>query len=223
MKPGPYGDVFRENFVGDESFILDGGDFYEINRDYARSLDSYLIRNLLEANVVLPAAKYKEHEGKYNARAAKENPDLLLMDKVQVQPRRGTTTIEVCDLLSAQGQLVHVKRKLGSQLLSHLFSQGYVSADLLLNDDEFRSRTQTKVQRVAGDRSSSFPDFSRAKPQDLEVVFGVIANWKPADSVASRLPFFSKVNLRRHVQELKAKGYGVSFSRIDLVLGDSAK
>ena len=203
--------------VDGKTFLLDGGEFYEVSRDYAKDLNLYLLNNLPDAEVVLPDAKHKMIEGDYNAMAAAENSKLLLLDKILVTPRKGTSRIEVCDLLSTKGELIHVKRSLGSKALSHLFAQGSVSAELLLSDDDFRKETAKGVAKVAGSRASKFPTFGAIpKPQDIEVVYAVIERWSSGEHPAHRLPFFSKVNLRRHIQDLKARGVRVSFACVNL-------
>jgi uncharacterized protein (TIGR04141 family) len=44
-------------------------------------------------------------------------------------------------------------------------------------------------------------------------VYGVIANWRQR-SLATALPFFSKVTLRKTVQDLTNRGFRVSFAKI---------
>jgi len=202
--------------IGEADYLLDNGEFYEVNPDYARALDLFLINNVQDANVSLPEARRWMVEAEYNRLAAEADSGLLLMDRATVIARHGTTPVEVCDLLSRDGHLIHIKRKLGSQALSHLFAQGYVSAELLVSDNDFRRGAATRVSEIAGDRAAEFPRLDGAVRPPMEVVYGVIAQWFSNDSIASRLPFFSKVNLRRHVQELIGRGFAVSFARIHL-------
>ncbi|MFY0578048.1 DUF6119 family protein [Cystobacter fuscus] len=53
--------------------------------------------------------------------------------------------MEACDLFSASGQFIHVKRKLRSSSLSHLFSQGTVAAETFLGDEKFRKDVKKAV------------------------------------------------------------------------------
>ena len=62
-------------------------------------------------------------EGEYNAIAAKVG-QRVLMDKQTVTIPGKTSAIEVCDVLTDNRQLIHVKRKFSSNALSHLFGQG---------------------------------------------------------------------------------------------------
>jgi uncharacterized protein (TIGR04141 family) len=67
-----------------------------------------------------------------------------------------TISVEVCDVLTANRQLIHVKLKFGSRDLSHLFSQGFVSATLLQSDSVFREATHKKIKELGGDGSFDF-------------------------------------------------------------------
>jgi uncharacterized protein (TIGR04141 family) len=160
-------------------------------------------------------------EGAYNAYAA-ERAGLLLMDTRTVRISRSTTAIEVCDLLSPKGQFVHVKRKLGSSLLSHLFAQGATSAELFQGSTEFRAKAANMVDVVSTEslaRQSGITaeDFSFVadSPQtaEIEIVYAVIADWR-SGTLSSRLPFFSKLTLRRTVQDLSSRGFKVSHLRV---------
>jgi len=123
-----------------------------------------------------------------------------------------------------------VKRKLGSANLSHLFSQGYVSADLLLMSEEYRRKVIEKINDAlqnlphgtdgngVRDRFLSLVTHDRINPSSYEVVYAITAKWGRGEKarLSTRLPFFSKVNLRRHAQDLRRMGYHVSYKRIDI-------
>jgi uncharacterized protein (TIGR04141 family) len=64
-------------------------------------------------------------EDAFNKQATAEINAALLMDKKLVSATSQTTPIELCDILTAAGDLMHVKRHFGSSdPLSHQFSQG---------------------------------------------------------------------------------------------------
>jgi uncharacterized protein (TIGR04141 family) len=108
--------------------------------------------------------------------------------------------------------------------LSHLFSQGIVSADLLLMNGEFREKARQRIAglektRHVGTRFSQlFPSQRGITASSFRVVFAIIENWKNK-TLAQRLPFFSKVNLRRCVHDFSRMGYRVAYKRIDLGAG----
>ncbi len=138
-----------------------------------------------------------------------------------------TSSIEICDILTHDGCFIHVKRKLGSSTLSHLFGQGTVSADLFLMSRGYRDVTLNRIREVEDERAVAegddgyrgrFSTFDPAgiTPSNYEVVYAIIAKWDGREFVDA-LPFFSKVHLRRHIDGLRRLGYRVSYKRIHVV------
>ena len=70
-------------------------------------------------------------------------------------------------------------------------------------------------RHIAGRFSRLFPAKRGITASSFTVVFGIIENWK-AKTLAQRLPFFSKVNLRRCVHDLSRMGYEVAYKRIQI-------
>jgi uncharacterized protein (TIGR04141 family) len=127
------------------------------------------------------------------------------MDEKTIQCGGQYDKVEFCDLFGKSKQMIHVKRYAGSSApLSHMFSQGVVSASLLRRDPVFRkdvnARLPTAFQSVEAE----------PKPEEYEVVFGVISKSKH-DLV---LPFFSRVNLNNARNRLLDLGHKVSLAKI---------
>ncbi len=201
-----------------QTHLLSEGDFFDVSDDYVRELNRDL-SCLKEFKGQFPASKSGEEEGTYNKRLAESSKKkYLLLDRATVHLRSGTTEIEICDVLSSRRELVHVKRKLNSSSLSHLFSQGLVSADLLLMSTEFRKVARDRIGGVkkndglASRLARFFPD-KGITASEFTVLYGIIAKWKNR-TLAEALPFFSRVNLRRCSRDLMRMGYNVSFKRI---------
>lgn len=68
------------------------------------------------------------------------------------------------------------------------------------NDNTFRGRFSTIT-------------LEGISPTDYEVVYAIVAKWGKKELVDA-LPFFSKVNLRRFVDNLHRIGYKVSYKRV---------
>ncbi|GAA2028318.1 hypothetical protein GCM10009740_17340 [Terrabacter terrae] len=120
--------LVAEVSVGADTYILDEGELFRVSEDYLTALDHFL-EGLPQASYTLPETTVSQTEDAYNKSAAKAS-DLLLLDKQNVITVPGkTTAIEVCDLLSSDRHLIHVKRHLSSSTLSHLFAQGIVSGN----------------------------------------------------------------------------------------------
>jgi uncharacterized protein (TIGR04141 family) len=164
-------------------------------------------------------------EDEYNRIAATSSPNYLLLDKVFVRSPERTSPIEVCDILTSDGEFVHVKKGWGASLLSHLFSQGAVSAELLASLPAFRQEALEKISTAEESRIKEAHDSSFRRrfqsfrpdalvPKNHPIVFGVVGEWR--GSGLERLPFFSKVNLRRNVERLRGLGFDCFYKRIEL-------
>lgn len=214
--------------------LLVGGEFYEISLDLMEALNQF-VDDIQESQVVLPPSKREvarttesgktkiseETEGEYNQRAADSSKEFLCLDKLTVRAQSNADPIEVCDILTTQRQFVHVKRKFSSSSLSHLFGQGAVSGELFVRDAAFREAVRRQIKEPGPNAPPDPEPFLRlileARPEAarFEVVYAVIGEWgggKPSE----KLPFFSKLNLRRHTNDLRALGYNVTLKKIEL-------
>jgi uncharacterized protein (TIGR04141 family) len=64
------------------------------------------------------------------------------------------SSLEICDLLGPDNELIHVKRAKGSAPLSHLFSQGLVSAQTLrYGPNEVREQFAAEVKRLGNGKA----------------------------------------------------------------------
>ncbi len=215
-----YGEVQHDG----RTYVLTEGDFFKISPRYLDALNEF-VEDLPRSTLPLPASPRDMHEGAYNEMAANSNPSYLLLDKATVHVAEHTTAIEVCDVLSDGGAFIHVKRKLNSSSLSHLFAQGHVSATLLIMNREYREAVLQKIREqeaarvdLTGDISfiGKFAtiDIEQIRSREYEVVYAIVAKWN-GRRMADALPFFSKVNLRRHVDDLRRMGYRVSMAPVD--------
>lgn len=193
------------------TYVIDEGQFFTIASDFIEEIDAFLDR-LNQGTALLPECAVGAHEREYNESASTSMGCLLMDRKTLVIPNR-TTPIELCDLLTPEKELIHVKRELGSRDLSHLFSQGTTSAELIHDNEEFRVLVQEKVRELSGNDTYAFFDQVGIRTSEFRVVYGVVADWrdrKPSEA----LPFFSKLNLRRAVRDLSRRGFRVGFQRI---------
>ncbi len=215
--------------LGGQTYLLEEGDFYQVESQFLTTLDEF-VDGVCESKVALPPSPLddvgrEQLEGDYNEIAAKASDQHLLLDKKTVSISR-ETPIEICDVLTSNRQFVHVKRHLGSSGLSHLFSQGFVSADSYLASREFRDAALTRIEEVEEERALAenepafrgrFTGALDAVPDshNIEVVYAVIAQWN-GRNLAQALPFFSKVNLRRTINDLRRLGCNVSLHRVEI-------
>jgi uncharacterized protein (TIGR04141 family) len=181
-------------------YCLHDATWYLMDQDYARRL-----RERTQAifdrdpGISLPEWPPGMNEAGYNVLAASVLRGTLLDQKFIYTDlhRRG---IEVCDILSPDGTLVHVKNLESSAPASHLLSQALVSADALLHDEEARSKFRTVVE-TAGGEATSIPNPVRT------VVLGVARRGRLVSS--EHLFTFTQVTLVRQVAALQSRGVDV--------------
>lgn len=146
-----WGCLVGEVELDDSTFVLDEGEFYYVRDDYIDDLDSY-INGIPAAPIEMPDATPTTAEGDYNEAAAVAHGYVLLDGSQRTIRILGrTTAVEICDLLTPERDLVHVKRHFSSSNLSHLLAQGAVSAELLQMNGEFRQRAHERVVEFAGE------------------------------------------------------------------------
>jgi uncharacterized protein (TIGR04141 family) len=195
-----YGELERDN----TTYLLSTGKWYRVERDFVAAVNAD-IAPLIQP-FALPDYTDKS-EGDYNERVAKQSKGkLALMDRKMI--RIGGSTVEFCDLYTAQRQMIHVKKYAGSSVLSHLFAQGSVAANAFLEDPAFRKLVNDKlpVSHRHADPSQ------RPDPRSFEVIYAVISrSLKPIEKF---LPFFSRLNLRNAARQLRAFGYTVKVTKI---------
>jgi uncharacterized protein (TIGR04141 family) len=222
-----------ETARGAKTYILSDGYFFEINPSFIKELDRF-VQELPKTKPCPPdckksTQKKKYSEGDYNSDAASGTEPFLHMDKrlVQIQDdQENTTPIEVCDLYTEDGCFIHVKKNHGSSDLSHLFAQGSTSAVLFFNSKNYREAALAKIKESEAKRAKDTHDSSfigrfstfgpdRIEPKDFEVSYAIIDKWDGKELVS--LPFFSKIILRKNVDDLIAMGYKVSVACINIV------
>lgn len=197
--------------VGDATvrYVLTLGRWFRLQEAYTTKLNADLKKIDDVSNVLnLPDTTPKEYEGVYNARAAEERSELLLMDTVPVMTEDGTI-VEACDLLHIDGHLIHVKRYNGSQTLSHLFSQGAVSAELLNEDPAMKADFVRQISL----RDLAFEATATAAPVTVTYAIAI----KDSYDLPLDLPTFSKVNLRDFAKRLRRMKVRPTVARIRVI------
>lgn len=200
--------VVFEASDGDLLFVLTAGHWYSVSQSFADEVADFA-RALPELNIELPEAALGMTEGDYNRDAA-QHIGALCADRELVSTPSGDR-IELCDLLTSERQFVHVKRRGSSSTLSHLFSQGIVSAELLLREGTFRDEAR-RVVSALDDRFAEIVPAERPEPGTCEVGFVVIT--RSTRTTPLTLPFFSLVNLRSAALRLRDLGFRVTVKKV---------
>jgi uncharacterized protein (TIGR04141 family) len=202
-----------ETTAHQKRFVLLDGSWFEIAANYAAEVLGY-VGSISSTDIQFPNAVLGQGEGVYNEAVAAGDPDLYAMlDRENFYANNAATSIEFCDLFSAAGHLIHVKKRASSGTLSHLFSQGSVSSDLFLQDSHLRDAVRQKLIELDKPAHAALIPADRPASSQYEVVYAIIAaagqaGWPPP------LPFFSCVNLMHHARRVQNLGFAVSLQYI---------
>lgn len=200
--------LYAEIDLGKNKYILNDGKWFNVNVDFVTKTNAEY-KKIEKSKLILP--EYcGGGEGKYNSYISEDQPDkyALLDDKNKIFHGGGHGQVEVCDLFSKEKRLIHVKIYGKSSVLSHLFSQGFVSGQLIQLDSEFREKVKNKLPE-------SFQNLitieKRPEEQEFTITFAVISVSEGNDLY---LPFFSRVNLNNTAKILLGFGYKVELLKI---------
>jgi uncharacterized protein (TIGR04141 family) len=199
--------LYAELPIGKRTYVLRKGYWYEVNRDFIDQIDAYLSNIEIDASP-LPIYKHRD-EGCYNKEAALAAKNIELLDRKLIRIGGPFDKVEFCDLVRDGRDLIHVKCYRNSATLSHLFSQGSVSAEAFAKHAKFRIDLNDKLPASIKLRDPSVrPDL-----QNYRVVFAIAT----VKTLPQELPFFSKIALKNAMITVKGFGYGgVAISRIEV-------
>lgn len=204
--------LYGELVLNQEHYALRNGTWYEINKDYVKEINDALAR-IDHYQYALPVFNHKD-EGSYNKAVETAVSQIECMDKKNIKIGGGRSCFEFCDLVNkhngydSRTDMIHVKHYTGSATLSHLFSQGTVSAEIFRASEEARTKLYT-------DNPGVMPlTDPKQKPvaNDYRVVYAIY----DIGSLPAGLPFFSKVNLKNAFNRLQTLGYEVALAHIPL-------
>jgi uncharacterized protein (TIGR04141 family) len=207
-----YDAIVYEIARGDKLYVLSLGEWFEIAQDHVAAVNAELARISDDETLVLDDARPGETEGEYNSRAASNSGgQLALLDTKIVRYGGGRSAIEICDLLAADRNFIHVKAKTKSSTLSHLFAQGLNSAQCF-RDARFRQLALAECPET-----HKFIFEGEPRIRDHTVTFAIITQ-APGD-LRDALPFFSKQSMANAARELWNMGYQVRLKKIPVNAG----
>lgn len=196
----------------ENTYVLFSGEWYCIEDKFFSDVEKDY-QALLSA-VPLLASTGSTNEQELIAELDKD-ADLLNLDKVRASPSGAAgANLEPCDFLSRRKEFIHLKDGHGSAPISHLWSQGVVSAENFVRDEVFRKSMRhaaIKRQKAAGKAGFErlLPDGrSKPTPSDYKVIYGVMRHPYQRSKTLG-LPFFSKVSLRAAASRIQLMGYVV--------------
>lgn len=198
--------IYCELDVRNESYLLSGGKWYRVTRDFVAEVNDSFAR-IPRYPTALPEYD-DESEREYNERVANDDTRrFALMDRKIIPFASGK--FEFCDLYTSEKDIIHVKRYGGSSIFSHLFAQGTTSAELFQTQPVFRDLVNHQLPHT-----HKLTDCAkRPDSREYQVVFAIVS-----DSEAPNLtiPFFSRLNLRSAVRRLDGYGYRVALTKVSV-------
>ncbi|HPX32763.1 MAG TPA: TIGR04141 family sporadically distributed protein [Erysipelotrichaceae bacterium] len=199
--------LFGELSINGNSYCINNGKWYCIDNDFVKEVDDdYKSTNISDIDFDDYTHEFNS-ESAYSQAFQKNHQDkYILMDAENISYGGGHSKIELCDILSCDGELIHIKPYSGSATLSHLFSQAAVSAELVISDKNFLSLANEKIAKKGNEK------FQIHNRRGIKVVFGIISK---KCTELPHLPFFSKVSFRHTKNRLQAFGLDVSIKNIN--------
>ena len=187
-----------------KSFVLSAGRWFEIDRDFVRSVES-AFADIPRYDQSFPIYNHA-NEDEYNKFVVNESGgQWCLMDKEMLSVGGIHDKVEFCDLYGDR-QLVHVKHYGSSGVLGHLFNQGLVSGELLKSHKAYVGLANSKLPKAH--QLPTDPDdekFVARNVSSYTIIFAVISQSEKPDV---HLPFFAKVVLKSVTARLLELGYG---------------
>ena len=205
---GAYKCINAEIEVNDNIYCLNNGKWYFINKDYSQKIEKEYKEIKISSLEFIDYNENMKNEDDYNELLAESLKGAYLIHKIGEIPFGGGTgnKIEVCDIMSENNELIHIKKNVGSSQLSHLFNQATVSAELLL-DKSFRKKVNDRLKEKKF--NISLPDIF--KSSNYTIIIGIINKY---DDERPKIPFFSKVALRYTIKRITNFGYNVELKNI---------
>lgn len=194
----------------DHLYVRSMGKWFKVNKVFSERILEETIK-LKESDSIFIDCKNSWNEGVYNEALANSNDDYILFDRKNIKCEAARTDIEACDVLTKDGEFIHVKPKNQSSTLSHLFSQGRISAVALISDKNYRKKMR-KIIRASGKFSHMVIPLDRINNTDYTITYATIT--KGDAPMVEKLPFFSRLNLRQSAQFLFQHGFEVRVKKI---------
>ena len=179
----------------EDVYILSGGKWCQVSRGYVKDLRDFLDAEVkVNEELDLPAYLDTYDERDFNVAAGK-NDGFVFFDEEYPHVTDWYERFELCDLYHIPTRaFVHVKKwRDRSSSLSHLFAQGAHAANRIADDSRVLAKLQENRPEVGLDPDS----FVASNHEIAYVILAGKEEW----------PFFTQVNLRLHVKELRRMGY----------------
>lgn len=200
--------IHAEIAVDGVTYLLNGGDWYQIDNDFVARVDQ-TVDTIPETSFVPIEYAHGEHEDRYNERLFAAIAGSCCLDRNLVLHGGGKSRVEFCDVYAPSRQMIHVKRYGSASVLSHLFAQGVVSAITFMSGAEFRGKVNERLPEPLQFMTPA----DRPNASDFEIAFLVAS--QSAGKLS--LPFFSRVTLRNAYRQLTGYGFKTTLTKVQVL------
>lgn len=203
----------------EEYYVLFAGNWYRIQKKFKEQVERFFDA-IPKVSVIGKTACLNEQELIEDVAAKRK--DLLMLDRTKINPQGVKyANLEPCDFLSEERQFIHLKDGHSSGPISHLWSQGVVSAEAFISDADFRKKLRSKVRSLRRGFETILPKSTERVARDTyQVVYGIMR--KPYVDGRLDLPFFSKVSLQAAAERIQQFGIPVAIELIEKPASDGA-
>ena len=193
-------------------YVLFAGEWYQVEKKFKSQIENFF--DAIDKVEIIGATACSNEE-ELIADLHANRGDLLKLDREKINPARTRyANLEPCDFFSDERDFIHLKDGHSSGPISHLWSQGVVSAEAFISDGEFRKKLRAKVKSFGRGFEKYLPKSAdRVVREDFRVVFGIMR--KPYKDGSLGLPFFSKVSLQASAIRIRDQ-FGISVA-IELI------
>ena len=211
MKWSVFKCLIAERQDADGTFVLTDGRWWQVHPDFIAEIDA-IVASIPRSTVRLPDYGLTDTgEGAYNDRVAREVAGTASLDQRFLTFKGEHGTIELCDVAGPDQRLIHAKRGLRSQSLSHLFAQAVGSGEALRHLPQARRRLRELLDGPLPAVAATIDDDSM-HAADWEIVIAIIT--PDPTRVPTDLPFFSRAHLARSVNALQRMDYKVAYAAV---------
>lgn len=202
-------------------YILFAGSWFQVEASFKDSVEKFF-DGIDKVTIVGKTSACNEQELTENLVKTRSG-DLLKLDKTKINPTGvKNANLEPADFLSDKKHFIHLKDRHSSGPISHLWSQGVVSAEAFVGDSGFRKKLRSVVKSEGMGFEAYLPKSTeRVVREDYTVVYGIMR--QPYANKKLGLPFFSKVSLQVAIGRLRRLGFEVAIELIEKPASSAGK
>lgn len=201
-------------------YVLFAGNWFRVEKKFKENVEAFF-DGITKVSIIGKTACRNEEELIEHIDGSRA--DLLKLDRQKINPSGVRyANLEPCDFFSNDRQFIHLKDGHSSGPISHLWSQGVVSAEAFVSDAEFRKKLRAKVRSLGGGFESQLPKSTeRVVREAYSVIYGVMR--KPYADGTLGLPFFSKVSFQAAAERIAQFGIPIAIELIEKPASDDAE